>query len=441
MGAVWVAEHLALGTQVAVKFMAPHYIDNEQAVVRFQEEAQKTARIKSPHVTAVFDYGIMPEGEPYIVMELLEGETLRQRMRRAGPMLNDEVVRLVEQTAIGLETAHKLGVVHRDIKPDNLFVLNVGGEPFVKVLDFGIAKQVDAGASMTSTGVPMGTPLYMSPEQFDDPKRIDHRTDLWSLGVVAYEAFTGKPPFGGDTIWALYRAVQKGDFQPPSALRTDLPKAVDEWMAQALSRGINARFTSAREMAEALSAAFRRIVVVPEDIGTMDTPFHVTAGEAGEAYSRRRLSRMRKRFPDHWRTILDGLFFEAQTQGEKLSVIVFELSTLPRLDEVHNDATITADVEEVDCAIQHFVKDGSYRYLGFHVPSGLALVLPGMDLTEARAQAKMLDQRVRGELDKQEITKQLTSRLCVGAARVEPLDKSPLDLLERASRAAREGIC
>jgi serine/threonine-protein kinase len=152
MGSVWVAEHIALGTRVAVKFMAPSYADDERSILRFQQEAQAAARIQSPHVTTVFDHGITAEGQPYIVMELLEGETLQKRITRGGPMPIEEIVRLVRQTARGLGSAHRLGIVHRDIKPANLFLIDVEGEPFVKVLDFGIAKQVQAGLGATLTG-------------------------------------------------------------------------------------------------------------------------------------------------------------------------------------------------------------------------------------------------------------------------------------------------
>jgi eukaryotic-like serine/threonine-protein kinase len=272
MGSVWVAVHQALGTEVAVKFIAPWCLDDEQAVARFRREAQMIARVKSPHVAAVFDYGIMPDGQPYIVMELLVGETLQERLKTGDPLPVNMVVRIVEQTAMALEAAHALGVVHRDIKPANLFLMNVGGQPFVKVLDFGIAKLLESGGSFTTTGDPIGTPLYMSPEQFQDPKGVDHRTDLWSLGVVAYESFTGDRPFQGATIFMLAFAITKGVFKRLTACRLDLPESVNAWMTKALAPDIEARFTSARAMADALVAAFKRVVVVPEDFGTVDTP-------------------------------------------------------------------------------------------------------------------------------------------------------------------------
>ena len=263
MGHVWVAEHTALGTAVAVKFMAPGYTENTTLSQRFTQEAQSAARLQNPHVAQVFDHGTTPDGEPYIVMELLSGETLRARMRRSGPILVDEVLRLVEQTATALDAAHKLGIVHRDIKPENLFLIDVGGKPFIKVLDLGIAKQIGADPRLTTTSATLGTPLYMSPEQFSDTKSVDHRADLWALGVVSYEALTGRPPFRGATAFALASAVQRGAFRPPSKARPELPRALDEWMAKALAGDVEARFGTAMDMAEALSAACKRISIAP----------------------------------------------------------------------------------------------------------------------------------------------------------------------------------
>lgn len=259
MGEVWAAEHLALGTLVAVKLMAPGYANDDASVLRFREEAQAAARIKSPHVTTVFDHGVTEKNQPYIVMEMLEGQTLHEFMSKrrqlAEQMTLAEVVNLVVQTAQGLDAAHKLRVWHRDIKPDNLFVINVGGKPFIKIVDFGLAKRADEGLAMTSTGKAMGTPLYMSPEQFNDTKRVDHRSDLWSLGVVAYEALAGARPFTGNSFWELAFAVHKGSFQAIHTKRPDLPQSVDTWMKRVLAIDPDARFGSAMEMAEALAAA------------------------------------------------------------------------------------------------------------------------------------------------------------------------------------------
>ena len=258
MGSVWIADHLSLGTQVAVKFMSPQLAQNAGLVQRFRREAMAAAQIKSHHVAQVFDHGVMHDGTPYIVMELLEGEDLRQRIRRDGPLDLQVLAGIVTQTAKALGRAHQLGIVHRDIKPDNIFLADVGGEMIVKVLDFGIAKlMVDDGMASTSTGSMLGTPLYMSPEQLLSSKQADARSDLWSLGVVAYKAMTGAVPFTGETIGALSVVVHAGVFLPPSTMRPGIPSSIDDWMHRALQRQPDARFSSAREMAEELERIVR----------------------------------------------------------------------------------------------------------------------------------------------------------------------------------------
>jgi serine/threonine protein kinase/O-acetyl-ADP-ribose deacetylase (regulator of RNase III) len=262
MGSVWVAEHLALGTQVAVKLMMPAYAEDAEFVERFQQEARAAARIRSPHVVQMLDSGVTGGGAPYMVMELLEGETLGARVRRIGPLPLGEVVRIVVQAANALGRAHQLGIVHRDIKPENLFLLEVGGEPFVKVLDFGVAKQPPGTLRiMTETGRMMGTPLYMSPEQLVSAKHVDHRTDVWALAAVAYEALTARQPFQGESLGAQVLAVHTGGFLKPSAIRPGLPEAVDAWATRALQKDPDARFGSARELADALEEAARDVVV------------------------------------------------------------------------------------------------------------------------------------------------------------------------------------
>ncbi|WP_437707277.1 serine/threonine-protein kinase [Sorangium sp. So ce448] len=256
MGSVWVADHLALKTQVAVKFISTAYAQNRGLVERFRREALAAAQIKSPHVVQVFDHGVTPDGAPYIVMELLEGEDLKRRLERLGALPPPEVARIVSQAAKALGRAHQLGIVHRDIKPDNLFLLDLDGEPFVKVLDFGVAKHIAEGElAMTATGSVLGTPLYMSPEQVLSSKHVDFHADLWGLGVVAYRALTGQFPFSGETFGALSVALHSGVFAPPSHVRPGLPPAVDAWMQRALQTMPELRFGSAKELAEALEMA------------------------------------------------------------------------------------------------------------------------------------------------------------------------------------------
>ena len=258
MGEVWLAEHLALNSSVAVKLMKPGFADDEEAMARFREEARAAARIESLHVTHVYDAGTTESGQPYIVLELLKGETLRDRMKRTGAMPMTDVAWIVEQTANGLTAAHKLGIWHRDIKPDNLFVLDHAGKPFIKILDFGIAKQTDGDPNLSKSRMAMGTPSYMSPQQLTDSKRVDQRADLWSLGVVAYEALTARKPFHGLNIVTLSISVSKGVFKAPSAHRPELPKTVDAWMLRALATDVDNRFGSAKEMADAFIAAIQK---------------------------------------------------------------------------------------------------------------------------------------------------------------------------------------
>jgi len=273
MGAVWVADHLALSTQVVVKFIAEDLAKHPEARARFSREAAMAAQVKSPHVVQTFDHGITESGRPYIVMELLEGRDLASRLESAGPMAPGEVVNIVTQLARALDRAHSRGIVHRDIKPHNIFLCDVdrSGEIFVKLLDFGIAKGLDgvtlpaalAGRASavggldgnTKTGSLIGTPYYMSPEQLTGAKEIDYRTDLWSVGVVTFEALTGAKPFEADTIGGI--AVKVHSEPPPkiSPLRPDLSPAVDAWFERACARSPRDRFASAKELAEALADA------------------------------------------------------------------------------------------------------------------------------------------------------------------------------------------
>jgi len=259
MGSVWLAEHLTLRTQVAVKFMSERLAQDPEYVQRFSREAMSSAQIKSPHVVQVFDYGISADGTPFIVMELLEGEDLRVRLSRVGTISVEEAAVIASHLSRALSKAHALGIVHRDIKPDNVFLTDQDGELFVKVLDFGIAKHAagssDALDGMTGTGAMVGTPHYMSPEQILSARRVDHRADLWSVGVVLYRALTGQVPFQGETLGAVCVAIERGTFAPLSQRRPGLPITLDAWFQRALARDPAMRFQSAKELADGFVAA------------------------------------------------------------------------------------------------------------------------------------------------------------------------------------------
>jgi serine/threonine protein kinase len=251
MGRVWAADHVALGRQVAVKFVSLALSDDAQALQRFAHEAQMLARLQSQYAPQIFDYGTAGDGTPFIVMELLSGVSLQTRLQNDGALSLDETVRLVRQVCSVLSSAHALGVIHRDIKPDNIILVPEEGGAFsAKVLDFGIAKVLlgDA-AGMTQTGVTLGTASYMSPEQLLSAKAVDARADLWSLAVVAYCCLTGALPFAGDTFGAVCLAIDSGQLEDPSVLRPELPAAFGGWFRKALNREIEERFSSTAEMA------------------------------------------------------------------------------------------------------------------------------------------------------------------------------------------------
>ncbi|MCB9588270.1 MAG: protein kinase [Polyangiaceae bacterium] len=255
MGSVWVAEHLGLGIRVAVKFISEELASQPEVRERFTREARASARIKSPHVVQVFDTGMLEERVPYIVMELLEGHDLRDRIRQLKRLPINEVVTVVRQACKALSKAHATGVIHRDIKPDNLFICDPEGDAHIKILDFGVAKSDDTDLAMTSTGAVVGTPYYMSPEQLMSAKHVDVRADLWSLGVVAYHALTGQRPFEAETFPGLVLAIERGVYPAPYGRLGVGSAELDAWIDKALNRDIDQRFTSAQEMATALEEA------------------------------------------------------------------------------------------------------------------------------------------------------------------------------------------
>jgi serine/threonine-protein kinase len=282
MGSVWVAEHLSLRTNVVVKFMAEDLAKSPEALARFSREAAAASQVKSPHVVQMFDHGVLDSGAPYIVMELLEGRDLEQQLRASGPLQPREVVAIVAQLARALAKAHERGIMHRDIKPSNVFLCDAGGgELFVKLLDFGIAKGPGSGGgvgivgSTTRTGSFIGSPFYMSPEQVIGAKTIDFKTDLWSLGVVAFEALTGDKPFFAETVGALALKIHRDPIPVPSEVKPGLAPAVDAWFARACAREPAERYASAKDMAEALAVAVTGEFIAPGlRVDSVPTPRH-----------------------------------------------------------------------------------------------------------------------------------------------------------------------
>ena len=255
MGTVWVAEHLTLHTEVAVKFISTELASDEGVIERFQHEAIAAAQIKSPNVVQMFDHGLTEDGVLYIVMELLEGQSLAQHLSLVGPMGPYELTIIITQVARALAKAHALGIVHRDIKPENIFLLEEDEETSemddqqVKVLDFGIAKQVDLPRDITVPGMVIGTPGYMCPDQVLDSKDTGPTTDCWALAVVAYYALTLELPFYGETLAKLVGALVRCDYTPVSKIRSDLGTSFDPFFTKAFARMQEERYQTVIELA------------------------------------------------------------------------------------------------------------------------------------------------------------------------------------------------
>jgi len=257
MGSVWLARHLGLDIPCAVKFIEGEYAALPEAQARFVREAKAAAQLRSPHVVQILDHGVW-DGTPYMAMELLEGEDLGKRLTRVGRMSSQDVCVIVTQVSRALTKAHGAGIVHRDLKPDNIFLVHDDDREIAKVLDFGIAKSQIGGidGSNTKTGAMLGTPYYMSPEQAQGVKAVDHRSDLWSLAVIVYQALTGKLPFESEALGDLLVKIIVQPIPVPSQVAPDLPAALDRWWARAASRDPSQRYQSAKELADGLSLVF-----------------------------------------------------------------------------------------------------------------------------------------------------------------------------------------
>ncbi len=259
MGAVWVARHEALDVDVAIKFVS---IEGADAAIeaRFHQEARAAAKLVSEHVVRVHDFGI-DGGSPYLAMELLHGEDLSDVLGRTGPLSPRRAAEVVQQICDGLEIAHEAGVVHRDVKPSNLFMARAGKREIVKILDFGIAKQQSSreGGATTSVGTMVGSPPYMSPEQAR-ARSVDHRSDLWSVGAVAFEMVTGRRIFAGDSLTDTVAKICSDPIPRASDSAPELGPAFDEFFIRAFQRDVDRRFQSATEFASAFAAAVDGVV-------------------------------------------------------------------------------------------------------------------------------------------------------------------------------------
>ncbi|MBI4955858.1 MAG: protein kinase [Myxococcales bacterium] len=273
MGTVWAGWDLQLDRVVAVKFMAARVAHSSLLRQRFTREAKAAAGLRTPHVVQIFDYGVDLD-RPFMVMELLEGEDLNTRLKRVGRLSMPEVARIADQAAKALRRAHESGVVHRDLKPQNIFLARSDDDEVVKVLDFGIAKMNDplGEGESTRTGVVMGSPHFMSPEQARGMRDVDQRSDLWSLGVILFRALTGELVFRGEATGDVIVRICCDPLPQASLYAPELGPAMDAFFARALARPVSERFQTAVELAQAFQQA------VAATTGASAAPGHAQVG-------------------------------------------------------------------------------------------------------------------------------------------------------------------
>ena len=285
MGAVYLAKRLHIGDSVAIKVLHPQLAADREAVERFRREVRATARLKHPNAVAIHDFGVSSDNLPYLVMELVEGESLRKIIKRQGPLTQSVAGEILSQICAALDEAHRLNIIHRDIKPDNIIITTTTSGLRVKVLDFGIAKLCDnsAASSLTQTGAVVGTPHYMSPEQCMG-EELDGRADIYSLGVTLFEMLSGAVPFNSPTPMAV---VVQHITQPPPPLRLiniTVSPAVEAVVLRALEKRREARPQTAGEMAREFVEAIQG-APSHQAIYTYPVPEHNNAsGTAGAGY-------------------------------------------------------------------------------------------------------------------------------------------------------------
>ncbi len=257
MGSVYLAEHVRFHRKFAVKFLSGDLTRHREMQIRFQREAEIAGRLSHPNIVEVTDFNITEAGTPYIVMEFLQGEDLASLLERRGRIPPGEVVYILRGVAEALDVAHAAGVVHRDLKPQNIFLARKGSLVIPKILDFGISKiQEDIGAGLTRTNTIMGTPNYMSPEQASGKvHEIDGRTDVFALGCIAYELLTGAAAFPGETPPAVIHAICYEQPIPPRDIVPELPPQVEPVLFKALAKDKEWRYARAREFVEDLAKA------------------------------------------------------------------------------------------------------------------------------------------------------------------------------------------
>jgi serine/threonine protein kinase len=278
MGAVYEGENLRIHRRVAIKVLHSGVAENQDAVQRFEREAQAAGRIGSEHIVEVLDLGNLPDGDRFMVMEFMDGDSLSARIQSRGRLTARQTYPVARQILEALAAAHSAGIIHRDLKPDNVFLLKSrsGQVDFVKLLDFGISKfsqlSGESGFSMTRTGSVMGTPYYMSPEQAKGAKGMDHRADLYAVGVILYECVTGRVPFNADTFNELLFKIVLETPQPVEQVVPDSDPEFNKLIQRGMAREPGHRYQTAREFQQALDSWAQGMGVPAHTLGVTPHP-------------------------------------------------------------------------------------------------------------------------------------------------------------------------
>jgi len=282
MGAVYEATHTLIGKRVAVKVLLEKYAQREAIVARLKKEAQLASSIGNEHIIDITDIGNTDDGRTFVVMEYLEGESLAECLAREHELTEQRILRIASQSASALAAAHAKGIVHRDIKPENLFLLKRKDQDFVKVVDFGISKSLRSSTEeeevqrLTQTGMVLGTPLYMSPEQARGDENLDHRVDIYALGVIMYESLAGRVPFVGSNYLSVISQVLNEEPKPLREIRPEVSEELEALIAKAMAKDRTQRYADADAMLKDLTAL-------------LEDPTHST--------ERARITGPRRRFP------------------------------------------------------------------------------------------------------------------------------------------------